>query len=86
VFHKWWEQHRGEAVSAADLHAAVKEAIDPDAKRGGDGELFFSRQKVAAFLRKHANTRAGGFHLTAETRGTSAAGHEVARYRLRQGG
>jgi hypothetical protein len=86
VFGRWWEHHQDNPISIADMHGTIKETIDPDARRGGDGEVIFNRQRVAAFLRKHTNTRAGGFHLTAEAPGVSAARHVVARYRLFEGG
>jgi putative DNA primase/helicase len=82
VFTKWWEHHTDQPVSAADLHLAVKEAIDPEARRGADGTLQFSRQKIAAFLRMHTNTRAGGFHLEEALPGTSAHRHQTTRHRL----
>jgi putative DNA primase/helicase len=59
---KWWEHHGDNKVTATDLHADVKELIDTNSKKNPiTGELIFSRQKVAAFLRKHVGTRVGGF-------------------------
>jgi hypothetical protein len=81
VFAQWWHHHQDRPVTVADLHVAVKEAIDPDAKRIGD-EVHFSRQKVAAFLRAHVNTRAGGFHLLLGSPTISANRNQAAQYRL----
>ena len=81
VFALWWQHHNDQPVTAADLNSVVKEAIDVTSKRIGD-ELHFSRQKVAAFLRSHTNSRVGGFHLQLEPHVTTAQGNAVARYRL----
>ena len=81
VFGQWWHHHTDRPVTAADLHITVKEAIDPDAKRVGE-DVHFSRQRVAAFLRKHANTRAGGYHLLPGLQTTNADRNRVTQYRL----
>jgi hypothetical protein len=83
VFDLWWEHHQDQQVTAADLHTAVKEAIDVDAKRGSDGELYFNRQRIAGFLKSHAETRIGGFHLRQEST-INARRHRVTAYRLQE--
>jgi hypothetical protein len=83
VFDLWWEHHQDQQVTAADLHTAVKEAIDVDAKRGNDGELYFNRQRIAGFLKSHAETRVGGFHLRQEST-INARRHRVTAYRLQE--
>jgi hypothetical protein len=84
VFTLWDRHHSDQPVTTTDLHLAVKEAIDPDAKRNGD-VVYYNRQRVAGFLRKHTDTRAGGFHLRAEVPAINAQRNTVARYRLLRG-
>jgi hypothetical protein len=81
VFNLWHYHHSDRPVTATELHLAVKEAIDTDARRNGE-ELQFSRQKVAGFLRAHTNTRAGGFHLLLGLPTTTEQRNQVTRYRL----
>jgi putative DNA primase/helicase len=84
VFEKWWEHHTDNPVTAGELHSHVKEAIEPDARHGLDGPVF-SRQKVAGYLRKHVNTRAGGFRLQQALPVTTKQKNSVATYQLTAG-
>src|SRR5262249_11390207 len=51
VFSKWWGCHQTKLITAVDLHLDVKELIDETSKRGADGVLNFSRQRLAKWLR-----------------------------------
>ena len=83
IMAKWWERHKGATLTVKDLHHDVCEEIDENSKRtGNDDTLVFSRQKVQAWMVKHANTRVGPFHLQSMGEMTTASKNKVAQYRL----
>jgi RepB DNA-primase from phage plasmid len=81
VLEAWWRHHADRWVTGGELHGAVKELIDPDAKRNGD-EVYYSRQKISAFLRRHADVRIGAFHLERGTTERTEFGNQAVRYRV----
>ena len=50
-------------IKARDLDPTVIELIDQKATWKKDGNLQFSRQRVARFLSAHTDTRVGGYLL-----------------------
>jgi hypothetical protein len=82
VFDVWWEKHADATVKAKDLDPAVIEIIDPKASWKKDGNLQFSRQRVARFLATHTDTRVGGYLL--EQKKDDTLTRPLAYYKLHQ--
>jgi putative DNA primase/helicase len=79
-FHQWWAAHGDLMVKAKDLAGEVIKAIDDKATVSTDGNLQYSRQRVAGFLAGHINTRVGGYALTKVMLGPPSK--EIAHYKL----
>jgi hypothetical protein len=82
IFDTWWAAHGDRVVRANDLDQVVIEVIDTKSFRK-DGELQFSRQRVARWLTRHSRTRAGGYTLTKLPDDDVA--RPIAQYRLTNG-
>jgi hypothetical protein len=84
VFTVWWKHHSSANVSIGDLHLDVKEAIDLNSKKSASGELVFSRQKLAGFLKKHVGAIVGGYCLKQMGEKTTAQKNTAVTYSLTQ--
>jgi hypothetical protein len=62
VFETWWLHHEGQPVKANDLHADVKQLLDPNATMI-EGNTKYSRQRIARWLVQHKGTRVGGYWM-----------------------
>jgi hypothetical protein len=80
IFDLWSVVHGNLIIKANDLGQEVIQAIDDKATVRADGSLQYSRQRVAAFLARHVNTRVGGYALTKIMLGPPSK--EVAYYKL----
>jgi hypothetical protein len=81
LFDAWWAVHHHKELKATELGQSVLELIDEKPTRNADGTLKFSRQRVSAFLNKHAGTRVGGYALI-QTKVPDGKGQDVAVYQL----
>jgi hypothetical protein len=81
IFEVWWEKHKDKQVKAKDLDPDVLALIDEKSSRHEDGSLRYSRQRVARFLSKHANTRLSGYILEATEDGPDSK--KIAQYSLK---
>jgi hypothetical protein len=79
VFEAWRVRHGRDEIAAAHLDEAVIRVIDEKAGFH-DGQLRFSRQFVARWLRDHTNTRVGGYALTRRDEGPPSK--PIHKYRL----
>jgi hypothetical protein len=79
LFDAWWEKHGNAILKANELSIEVTELMS--SKRGKDGGSP-SRQVVARFLAKHANTRCGGYFL--EQNKNEDLTRPIASYQLHQ--
>ena len=82
AFSKWWEHHQDRPITVTDLHSDVKEVVDTTSKRGHDGELTFSRQKVQKWVSDRLKSRVSGYHLVDAGTTTSSGKNTVIQYRL----
>ena len=80
TFEQWWLAHGDLILKAKDLDHEVIKSIDDKATTDHEGNLRYSRQKVAGFLTGHINTRVGGYALCKVMLGPPSK--EVAHYKL----
>ena len=63
IFEQWWVHHNNTIIRAKDIHQEVIKLIDDKATVKADGELQYSRQRVAQFLAVNEGTLVGGYGL-----------------------
>ena len=63
IFEAWAEAHGGDSIKGSELSETVIGLIDTKASRNVDGELKFSRQRVAGFLSGNVEAYVGGYVL-----------------------
>ncbi|MGC2080737.1 MAG: hypothetical protein WA728_32930 [Xanthobacteraceae bacterium] len=84
LFDAWWAKHQDQELRTTALDPMVLELIDERPTRNAGGTLKFNRQRVSAWLNKHAGTRVGGYALIQVK--TINLGHEVSAYKLQRSG